>query len=593
LRQNFYVLQGSRSLGIALNINLYLLDTHFLLFFLLDSLLYYAWLFFSTYSFYTTIYVRLYNSCPWEDRAIRKLIADGKIAARLKGAEYRSTNCQQECPICFLYYDEVNITKCCNANLCSECFLQVRPQKEKQPCCPFCNAVKFTVSIAPKLSESEIDARQKEEQTVIEARIRAEQNHDDSPKQLHKKKAAVAPDSSGNRFGSELEKDERFQLLKKRTESFTSSEEGLRTPQKDAETIKSFAMTPEERRRLEEEMRAQHAHPLALRVEAEAYERRLQNEQAYYRSNSAGGNASRSQRAADLFRSNSSNMASATRRLRYRGARDWNQIVEAFENGSNGEVNSLDDLVVLEAAILLSMDEEARREREEEAAAAPASFDAARHAGGGFPLVRSLLDGAPATSHGSNGEASGSASAAAAGSASDNVRAALRSLNETRQQLARTAGLGASARRRGVPDAALDTASLMMRGISEEEQIAMAIAASLQDQNNGNEDARDTSGESEDSSSSSSSEGSNTSGDRSEESESSFSSNTDAPVAAAAAGNQNESSESSPEAGNGDGAMTISDLARVVTDSGRDGNFGATPSGNEIGAASNGEGTET
>ena len=34
-----------------------------------------------------------------------------------------------------------------------------------------------------------------------------------------------------------------------------------------------------------------------------------------------------------------------------------------------------------------------------------------------------------------------------------------------------------------MPDTALDTAAMLMRGISEEEQIAMAIAASLQDSN--------------------------------------------------------------------------------------------------------------
>jgi hypothetical protein len=37
--------------------------------------------------------------------------------------------------------------------------------------------------------------------------------------------------------------------------------------------------------------------------------------------------------------------------------------VAAFERGGNGEVQSLDDLVVLEAAILLSMEEDARRAR--------------------------------------------------------------------------------------------------------------------------------------------------------------------------------------------------------------------------------------
>ncbi|KAL3923326.1 MAG: hypothetical protein SGILL_001720 [Bacillariaceae sp.] len=444
-----------------------------------------------------------------------------------------------------------------SANLCSECFLQVRPQKEKQPSCPFCNANKFTVAVAQKPSDNDIATQQKEEQKVIEARIRAEQgggsNLDDSPKN-NKKKAAVAPDSTGDRFGSQLEKDERFQLLKKRTESFASTDEGTRTPQKDAESIKSIAMTPEERRRLEDEMRAQHAHPLSLRVEAEAYERRLQNEQAFHRSNSAGANSLRSHRAADRFRSNSSNTASATRRLRYRGARDWNRIVESFDNDGNDNTNSLDDLVVLEAAILLSMEEEARQEREGDTSAQQPSSDGSRRLGGGFPLVRSLL-GAPTDDALSSVAA---ARAALSSSSAEISRSALGSLGESRRrlELARAARLDAPARSRGVSDAALDTASLMMRGISEEEQIAMAIAASLQpnaaDDNNNS------------SSSSSSESRSGGSGSPSTDSENTTSEQS---------GSTGREPSSGREEEIGIGATTISDLARVVTDSGRAGDF--------------------
>ena len=512
------------------------------------------------------MHTRLYNSCPWEDRAVRKLIADGKIAARLKGFEYRS-NSQQECPICFLYYDEVNITTCCNANICSECFLQVRPQKEKQPSCPFCSAQKFTVAVAPKPSEMEIATQQKEEQKVIEARIRAEQkdanNTDDSPKG-NKKKSAVAPDSTGDRFGSQLEKDERFQLLKMRTESFASAEEGTRTPQKDAESIKSIAMTPEERRRLEDEMRAQHAHPLSLRVEAEAHERRLQNEQAYYRSNSAGGSALRSQRATDFFRSNSSNMASATRRLRHRGARDWNQIVESFEN--DGAMNSLDDLVVLEAAILLSMEEEARQGREGDTSAQQSSLDGARNEGGRISMARSMFGVTNDTQ-----TSAPTARATSSMSTSEGARAAVGSLRESRRrlQLARAAGLNSSSRRRAVPDAALDTASLMMRGISEEEQIAMAIAASLQDQSTENGDTDEANdGESEENNSLSSPE------NGSEDNNLSSTGNSNTVI------EPSNSTVTDRRQEIGIGATTISDLARVVTDSGRQDHFAIIDSEN-------------
>jgi hypothetical protein len=541
---------------------------------------------------------RLYSDCPWDDKAIRKLIGDGKIAPRLKGGEYRTTNAEHECPICFLYYTDVNVTNCCNAHLCTECFLQVRPQKEKQAVCPFCNAIKFSVSVAKTPSEEEIEARQRDEQTVIEARIRVEsgggagtaiENPALSTPTKKTRNASVAPNSSSNAFGSELEKTEQFQLLKKRSESFASNE-GVRTPQKDAEIINSIAMTPEERIRLEEEMKAQHSHPLALRVEAEAQERRLQNEQAYYRSNSAGNHTFRAQRASDLFRNDGSTGAAPGRRLRYRTARDWNEIVEAYERGGNGEVNSLDDLVVLEAAILLSMEEEARRERLGD------DFDAARHAREGFPLIRSLL-GSPSeiNRRGEVGvsEVNPSFSSLAAvtpSGLSDSAQNDVQNWSPGRRRYQSTRAAVSSGRSQGMmPQATLDAASFLMRGVSEEEQIAMAIAASLQEQqqisgfNNNSQDRVD---HRENSSSSTSSSGR---GDNSGSHVEDSSSSNEASEHETSTGNTlveydtnplNELSEAGQETryssgwegeASNNGATTITELARVVTDSGTDG----------------------
>jgi hypothetical protein len=260
-------------------------------------------------------------------------------------------------------------------------------------------------------------------------------------------------------------------LLRARSESMASStEENAHTPLSDDNIIKSLAMTPEERRRLEDEMRAQHSHPVALRLEAEAQERRAQNDRAYSQSQSGSMRDLRVQRAAELFRHGSSR-----RRGRGPGGRDWNQIVAAFERGGNGEVQSLDDLVVLEAAILLSMEEDARRARTgtEEA---DTDFDAARHAQDGFPLVRSFLanrdrDDEPATQQ--------------------QMQNLARSLHSSRRrnQLLR-AGHGAQSAR-GMADTALDTTALLMRGVSEEEQMAMAIAASLHDQGTNVDDDQD------------------------------------------------------------------------------------------------------
>mmetsp|Transcript_55080 Transcript_55080/g.133826 ORF Transcript_55080/g.133826 Transcript_55080/m.133826 type:complete len:620 (-) Transcript_55080:229-2088(-) len=495
----------------------------------------------------------LYQDCQWEDKAIRRLIADGRLAARLKGSDDRRTVCEQECPVCMLYYDEVNVTKCCNALICSECFLQIRPQKGKDSSCPYCNStVKFSISIAKKPTTKEINNRTREEQTVIEAKIRAtnpsmgDNNNSCNCDTAGLKKppptdatssngagsAKIAPDIAAPStplsstptktvgFGSELEKDERYKLLKKRSESFASNE-GNKTPEKDREVIQSIAMTPEERRRLEEEMKAQHFHPLALQIESEAEQRRMENDRQFYRNNP--DSVARAQRAAALG-------AGGSRRLRSRfggqGPRDWNNIVDAFERGGNGEVTSLDDLVVLEAAILLSMDEEARRSQEggggdaeggasadraSSSSATRGGFDVNRHAREGFPLVRSLLGGREERSGSNSGGATDSASSTSVSSVARSRDSGSSSSNSLRR---RARGL--------MGNTALETASMMMRGISEEEQIAMAIAASIQDQNadNGDDDENNNNGDDENNSDSSES---------SSEESSSSSSNDDTP----------------------------------------------------------------
>eukprot|EP00980_Cylindrotheca_fusiformis_P021205 scaffold8150_cov118-Cylindrotheca_fusiformis.AAC.14 len=388
----------------------------------------------SYYKCLSPLCVRLYNDCHWDEKAIRRLVGDGKLAARLKGQEERTPEIHQECPICFLYYKDINVTKCCNASICTECFLQVRPQKEKQSTCPFCNSHKLSVGVAKRMTSEQLKEQEKEEQLVVEARIRSQSISD---------KSESGDNSLTECFGSSLQQDSRVALMRARSESLSSNNSGDQCHQK--ENIMSLAMSPEDRRRLEEEMRAQLSHPLTMRVEAEAAERRMQNERAYSRTSSSSSREMRAQRAAELVR------------RRRRGGRDWNQIVDAFERGGNGEIHSLDDLVVLEAAILLSMDEESRQARQGED-----GFDAARHARDGFPLVRSFF----------------------ANRREEGAEASQGSTSRRRLQATNSESSSHSA--------ALDTASMLMRGISEEEQLAMAIAASLQDQNTNSENEQET-----------------------------------------------------------------------------------------------------
>jgi len=426
----------------------------------------------------------LYTSCHWEDRAVRKLIGDGKLAARLKGTEDRSAEADQECPICFLQYRACNVTKCCSAFICTECYLQVRPQKEKATACPFCNNSKLAVTVAKKMDATAIAERDAEEQMVISAKLR-DRSGSSSTTTTPEDQELLEQAPAVSQFGSSLAQNERVAILRARSESIASESSC-------GDVVASLVMTPDERRALEEEMRAQHNHPLSMRLEAEEAERRLNNDREYYRAQTGrlrelrarrellhGSMASVNGSGTGGVRASASAAAgaAAASRRRPRGTtnrsgRDWNRIVDAFESNGSGAIQSLDDLVVLEAAIMLSMEEGARRhddsgseeEEQDDAGQASASLDADRHASEGYPLARTR-PGRPQNEE----------------DTSTDLNQQVQSLVRGIRQRSRGGSSSRSSGARGVAaDMSLDTAAMWMHGISEEEQIAMAIAASLE-----------------------------------------------------------------------------------------------------------------
>jgi len=320
-------------------------------------------------------------------------------------------------------------------------------------------------------------------------------------------------------------------------------------------------MTTEERKRLEDEMRAQHFHPLVLGLEAEAQERRLENDRAYR--NSTGGRNN----------TNIINVGSGTRRMRLRGGestRDWHQLANFFERGD--DANSLDDMVALEAAIMFSMGEDRptvslSTNGEDNNNNNNINNESARNSSHeGFPLLRSLL----------TGQLNNNGSESSAVREDDSSTTGTRNLNSSRRgrgQPIRSSLGGFSATRHrgmggmgGMGSAALDATALMMRGISEDDQISMAIAASLQDQsdNNNNDDSgEDQEGEEEHTNGTSSSK--------------SIASSCSINVQQELVDASSSSSSSIPlielkqqgivSNGGGDEASTITELARVVTDS--------------------------
>jgi len=373
----------------------------------------------------------LYGSCLWEDKAIRRCVGDGKLAARLPGSEEHTQSSQRECPICFFYHSQINVTTCCKACICTECYLQLRPQREKNVPCPFCTDSNFGILVAKNLNDKDVKKIAEEEKTLMEAQIRARksktQNESDFGKSLERHKNNKTKIESSNDDSSEF----------------------------CIEPSVISLMTPDDRHFLEEEMKKQHLHPLTREMEREADELRREHDLSYRRSNRFNSRFGRdsSGYAASLHRSLLAHGRSRASQGRRR-ERDWNQIVEAFENHyGTGEVQSIDDLVVIEAAILLSMEEEAaqrRRLRRDHTNGEEDDFNPPTR--GGFPLLHSLMSRRAQTS-----------------SEDDEEVANARSSRRNRTM------------RRGRAPGIDDASNILVRGMSEEDQIAMAIALSLRE----------------------------------------------------------------------------------------------------------------
>ncbi|KAK4536394.1 hypothetical protein CDCA_CDCA08G2419 [Cyanidium caldarium] len=83
----------------------------------------------------------------------------------------------EECPICFLYYPCLNTARCCRRRFCTECFLQIRPQRKPGPtmacACPFCKHEPLEVVFLGAVPEAEYDRDCREAVKVREALAKA------------------------------------------------------------------------------------------------------------------------------------------------------------------------------------------------------------------------------------------------------------------------------------------------------------------------------------------------------------------------------------------------------------------------------------
>eukprot|EP00804_Cyclotella_cryptica_P025714 CCRYP_002929-RA/>CCRYP_002929-RA protein AED:0.03 eAED:0.03 QI:32/1/1/1/1/1/2/189/653 len=412
----------------------------------------------------------LYPTCEWDPKAIRRLIGDGKLAARLKGSDSRATKSDRECPICFMYYSENNVTKCCEATICTECFLQIKPQRDKYTTCPFCNNPRMSVSVQKGMDEDAIAKRDEDEQRVIEAIIRnrvAQVNGEaPSPRPLSQSSSLMNEASDGEQtFGSSLEQYNRSRTFSNSSSAVSEGSasdpggnNGSSTPKRpvnDEDALMFLAMSPDARRELEREMRAQLSHETHQRMVHEAEEERMRHAEEWSRSDSGIRSRMREARIAELTQllermsgrddgggdgEGVQDEGDSTEGAG-RGDESFGGLLRALESygsdrrGAN-RGDALENLMRLEAALLLGSgtDDNSRRRMLLNRRTSPARLGNENDDGNG-PFS---LGGSP--------------------------RRVIRALP-----------------RRGVSTTHMDTAEMLMRGISEEDQLAMAIAMSMMD----------------------------------------------------------------------------------------------------------------
>lgn len=365
------------------------------------------------------------------------------------------------------------------------------------------------------MDEEDVALREEEEQRVIEATIqnRLKELHGESPSRenssIYRSDTQGSSDNDkpggGGGFGSSLDQYNRSRTFSNSSNSSsagTGASDLPRTPirlfggasseeleSSDASTaIQLLAISPDDRRALESEMRAQLSHDTHRRMESEAEEARMRHVQEWYGSESGMRSRMREARLAELTALLERLGAAANGRgggglvgdqegdaddddYEDRGvgrsvgaANNLGRLLRALEHsnlsggggggGGGGRNRNLEELMRLEAAFILGMDDEtAQRSR--------------RHLPGRRLSRRTSGSNEP-DDNDSGGEA---VNAEVFGYGGARPSSSTRGINRLMRRQAR----------RGVSSTQLDTAALLMRGVSEEEQLAMAIAMSMQD----------------------------------------------------------------------------------------------------------------
>lgn len=146
----------------------------------------------------------LYQHKDVDQKKLRKLILDSKLAPCYPGDDDQTAFDLEECPICFLYYPSLNRSRCCSKGICTECFLQMKTPNSTRPTqCPFCKTSNYAVEYRGMKTKEEKGIEQIEEQRVIEANIRMRQQELKDEEERMQKRQYVR--SSSRSINGEIE----------------------------------------------------------------------------------------------------------------------------------------------------------------------------------------------------------------------------------------------------------------------------------------------------------------------------------------------------------------------------------------------------
>eukprot|EP01098_Paradermamoeba_levis_P008473 TRINITY_DN3514_c0_g1_i1.p1 TRINITY_DN3514_c0_g1~~TRINITY_DN3514_c0_g1_i1.p1 ORF type:complete len:523 (-),score=168.70 TRINITY_DN3514_c0_g1_i1:302-1870(-) len=144
----------------------------------------------------TPVSTGLYQKCTWDQRILRRLILEKKLAPIVSGQPDKTALELEECPICFLYYPTgLNRAVCCKQGLCTECYTQIKSTPQQILDCPFCSHSNFVVVYLGPPNREEKEKEALEEQRVVEIqKKRKEEEERDKINQRSASLPSMGPD---------------------------------------------------------------------------------------------------------------------------------------------------------------------------------------------------------------------------------------------------------------------------------------------------------------------------------------------------------------------------------------------------------------